>query len=382
MNKEKKITKKFKVIISGGGSGGHIFPAIAIANAIKEKHEDAQILFVGAEGKMEMEKVPAAGYEIVGLPIMGLQRRITWKNLKIPLKIIESILMAKKVIKLFNPDVVVGVGGYASGPLLKVSTKRGIPALIQEQNSYPGITNKWLAKKVQKICVAYEGMEKFFPKEKIILTGNPVRQDIKNLSDKRAKALQGFGFKENKTVVLIIGGSLGARTINKSIEGGLEVLAKNNIQLIWQTGKWYADKAKAAMDKINKSSSLEGGLGVTTPFISKMDDAYAAADVVISRAGALSISELCLVAKPVVLVPSPNVSADHQTKNAMILVKQEAALLVKDVEAKDTLIDTLITLINDKKLQQKLSENIFKLGHKNAASIIADEVIELINNED
>lgn len=362
---------QYKVIISGGGTGGHIFPAIAIANAIKLKHPTAEILFVGAEGKMEMEKVPVAGYKIVGLPIMGIQRKLTLQNLKVPFKLLFSLLKAKKVIKEFKPNVVVGVGGYASGPLLKIATSMGVPALLQEQNSYPGITNKILAKKVQKICVAYQGMEQFFPKEKIIFTGNPVRQDIVDLSGKREKGLQHFGLSADKKIVLVIGGSLGARVINESIDAGLEVLAKNNIQLLWQTGKTYADKAA---DSIKKYS--DKGL-VTMPFIFTMDLAYAVADVVVSRAGALSVSELCLTQKPSILVPSPNVSEDHQTKNAMALVNNKAAVLVKDIEAKNELMTVLLNLVNDSSLQQELKINITKLSKPDAANQIAYEVIKL-----
>jgi UDP-N-acetylglucosamine--N-acetylmuramyl-(pentapeptide) pyrophosphoryl-undecaprenol N-acetylglucosamine transferase len=363
---------QFKVIVSGGGTGGHIFPAIAIANAIKLKYPDAKILFVGALGKMEMEKVPAAGYEIIGLPIMGLQRRLTLQNLKFPFKLIASLRLAKKIIKDFKPDVVVGVGGYASGPLLKAATKKGVPALIQEQNSYPGITNKLLAPKVQKICVAYDGMEQFFPKEKIMLTGNPVRQDIKNLEAKKIRGIEHFGLDTNKKTVLVVGGSLGARTINQSIDIGLEEIAKNDIQLVWQTGKLYVDQAEAALKRVNN-------LGIKTmPFISKMDYAYAVADVVVSRAGAMSVSELSIAAKPTIFVPLPSAAEDHQTKNAMALVNHHAALLVKDVEAKETLIPTLIELINNEQEQQKIAMNVSKLAFNESASIIADEVIKLI----
>jgi UDP-N-acetylglucosamine--N-acetylmuramyl-(pentapeptide) pyrophosphoryl-undecaprenol N-acetylglucosamine transferase len=363
---------KLKIIISGGGTGGHIFPAIAIANAIKEKYPTTEILFVGAEGKMEMEKVPAAGYSIIGLPIMGLQRRLTFENLKFPFKLLASMLKANKIIKDFNPDVVVGVGGYASGPLLKAATKRGIPALIQEQNSYPGITNKLLANKVQKICVAYQGMERFFPKDKIIITGNPVRQDIKNMEEKRVLGLEHFGLQPTKKIVLVIGGSLGARTINESIEASLEAFAQNNVQLLWQTGSWYAERAAKAVEYFTS-------LGIKTmPFITKMDYAYAVADVVISRAGASSISELCLVGKPSVFVPSPNVAEDHQTKNAMALVNQNAAILVKDIEAKENLVQETLSLIKDEAKQALLKENITKMAFKNSASIIADEVVKLV----
>lgn len=362
---------RVKIIISGGGTGGHIFPAIAIANAIKLKYPDSEILFVGAEGKMEMEKIPAAGYKIIGLPIMGIQRKLTLQNLKVPFKLLFSLLKARKVIKEFKPDVVVGVGGYASGPLLKIATSMGVPALLQEQNSYPGVTNKILSKKVQKICVAYHGMEQFFPKEKIIFTGNPVRQDIVDLSNKRAKGLEQFELSADKKVVLVIGGSLGARTINESIEAGLENIVNNNIQLLWQTGKGYTDKAADSVKKY-----AEKGI-VTMPFITTMDLAYAVADVVISRAGALSVSELCLSEKPSILVPSPNVAEDHQTKNAMALVNQKAAILVKDVDAKTALIPALLDLLNSTTLQQELKTNIKQLAKPNAAEHIADEVIKL-----
>lgn len=362
---------RVKIIISGGGTGGHIFPAIAIANAIKLKYPDSEILFVGAEGKMEMEKIPASGYKIIGLPIMGIQRKLTLQNLKVPFKLLFSLLKARKVIKEFKPDVVVGVGGYASGPLLKIATSMGVPALLQEQNSYPGITNKILSKKVQKICVAYDGMEQFFPKEKIIFTGNPVRQDIVDLSNKREKGLEQFGLLADKKVVLVIGGSLGARTINESIEAGLEEMVHNNIQLLWQTGKGYADKAADSVKKYT-------GKGIVTmPFITTMDLAYAVADVVISRAGALSVSELCLTEKPSILVPSPNVAEDHQTKNAMALVNQKAAILVKDVDAKTALIPALLDLLNNTTLQQELKSNIKQLAKPNAAEVIADEVVKL-----
>lgn len=362
----------FKVIISGGGTGGHIFPAIAIANALKERYPDTEILFVGAEGKMEMEKVPAAGYKIIGLPIMGLQRRLTLQNLKVPFKLLASLSKAKKILREFKPDVVVGVGGYASGPLLKSATKMGIPALLQEQNSYPGITNKILAKKVKTICVAYNGMDQFFPKEKIILTGNPVRQDIKNITSKRERGLEHFKLDGSKKTVLIIGGSLGAKTINESIDAGLEFFASNNVQLIWQTGKWYQEKAAESVKK------YEGKGIYTMPFISKMDYAYAVADIVISRAGALSVSELCLTAKPSILVPSPNVAEDHQTKNAMALVNNNAAVLVKDIEAKTELIPALERLIKDEQMQEKLRQNIARLAYKDSADIIASEVVKLI----
>ena len=366
---------QFKIIISGGGTGGHIFPAIAIANAIKEKHPDTKILFVGALGRMEMEKVPAAGYEIVGLPIMGLQRRLTVQNLKFPFKLIASMLKAKKIVKAFQPDVVVGVGGYASGPLLKAATKLGVPALVQEQNSYPGITNKLLSSKVQKLCVAYDGMERYFPKEKIILTGNPVRQDIKNLAAKRVRGMEHFGLDPNKKTVLVIGGSLGARSINHAIDAGVNELVENNIQLVWQTGKLYVDEAA-------KTVVAYKGKGIKTmPFISKMDYAYAVADVVVSRAGAMSVSELSIAAKPTIFIPLPSAAEDHQTKNAMALVNHKAALLVKDVEAQQQLMSVLIELVKNEEEQQKMADNVAKMAFTNSANIIADEVLKLIKQK-
>lgn len=362
----------YKIIISGGGTGGHIFPAIAIANALKTKFPNVDILFVGAEGKMEMEKVPAAGYKIIGLPIMGLQRRLTLENLKFPFMLLKSMRMAKRILNEFQPNVVVGVGGYASGPLLKAATKMKIPALIQEQNSYPGITNKMLAGKVQKICVAYQGMEKFFPKDKIVLTGNPVRQDIKNLEAKRERAIEHFELDKNKKTILVIGGSLGAKTINESIDAGLEKIVDKNMQLLWQTGKWYAGKAAKAVEPFQDKHIK------TMPFIAKMDYAYAVADLVISRAGASSISELCIAAKATVFVPSPNVAEDHQTKNAMALVNQNAALLVKDMEAKNKLVPQVLEVLDDELLLTKLRRNISKMAFNDSAEIIADEVIKLI----
>jgi UDP-N-acetylglucosamine--N-acetylmuramyl-(pentapeptide) pyrophosphoryl-undecaprenol N-acetylglucosamine transferase len=363
--------KPLKIILSGGGTGGHIFPAVSIANEIKKLVPDAEILFVGALGKMEMEKVPAAGYKIIGVPIVGLQRKFTLANLKLPFLLIRSLIQTRKIISEFKPDVVVGTGGYASGPLLRAATARGIPALIQEQNSYAGITNKILAKKAGKICVAYEGMEKFFPKEKIILTGNPVRQDLNNLAAKRAEALTYFKLDPNKKTLLVIGGSQGARTINEALGGGLEALSGQGIQLIWQTGKTYFGKAKQ-----QASGYATAGI-FAFDFISRMDLAYAAADIVISRAGASSVSELCNLAMPCILVPSPNVAEDHQTKNAMALVNREAALLVSDAEASAKLIRTAIEVMRDKTKQTQLSTNIAKLAFKDSANIIAKEVLKL-----
>lgn len=361
-----------RVIISGGGTGGHIFPAIAIANAIKEKHPDAEILFVGAKGKMEMEKVPAAGYKIIGLTIAGLQRRLTLKNLSFPFKLLKSLKNAKNIIKDFSPDVAIGVGGYASGPLLKMAERLSVPSLLQEQNSYPGITNKLLAKKAAKICVAYDNMERFFDAEKIKITGNPVRKDIVNIKTNKTDALAHFGLKSEHKTILVIGGSLGAKTINQSIEKSLDLFTKNNIQVLWQTGKLFEEQALKAVK--NKDTNLIK----PTAFIYEMDKAYAAADVVISRAGALSISELCLIKKPCILVPSPNVSEDHQTKNAMSLVNKNAAWLVKDMEALSILGQKAIELSQNEEVKTELSNNISALGKPNAANEIYEEVIKLI----
>ena len=360
-----------KVIISGGGTGGHIFPAIAIANALKKIDEKTEILFVGAEGRMEMEKIPAAGYKIEGLWISGLQRRWTIDNLFFPFKVISSIMKSKKIIRSFGPDVAVGTGGFASGPLLRVATSANIPTLIQEQNSFPGITNKLLGGRVNKICVAYETMEKYFPKEKIIVTGNPVRQDILSLEGKRVEAMKFFGLNPEKKTLLVVGGSLGARTINESIAGCLELLTKNNIQIVWQTGKGYIETAEKIFNKSN------GWVGA---FITRMDLAYSCADIVVSRAGAIALSELAIVNKPCILVPSPNVAEDHQAKNAMALTKHEAAILVKDIEAREKLGAEIISLMNDSKKQNNLSENISRLAFPNAAEVIAKEVIKLVQD--
>lgn len=365
--------KPLKVILSGGGTGGHIFPAVAIANEIKKLVPHADILFVGALGKMEMEKVPNAGYKIIGVQIAGLQRKLTLANLKLPFLLIKSLLKTRKIISDFKPDVVVGTGGYASGPLLRAATGKGIPALIQEQNSYAGITNKILSKKASKICVAYEGMEKFFPKEKIILTGNPVRQDLRDVKNHRTEALNFFKLSPNKKVILVIGGSLGARTINETMGAGLQKLVDNNIQLIWQTGKTYYTTAQQQVENYKNDHiyALE--------FISRMDLAYAAADIVISRAGASSVSELCNIGMPSILVPSPNVAEDHQTKNAMALVNKQAALLVKDNEAQQTLIQTAVALINNTAQQVTLTNNISQMAFHNSANVIALEVLKLAN---
>ncbi len=361
-----------KVIISGGGSGGHIFPAIAIANAIKKEFPDTLILFVGAEGKMEMEKVPAAGYKIVGLPMVGIQRKMTLKNLAVPFKVFRSLQKAGKILKEFAPDIVIGVGGYASAAVLWKATSQGIPALIQEQNSYPGITNKILSRRVATICVAYPGMEKFFNKEKIVFTGNPVRHDIVNLVANRETALEFFGLNAEQPVLLSVGGSLGARTMNESIHSALQYFKEKQIQVIWQTGKFYYQAA------CNAVKAAEADNVKVFEFLSKMDYAYTAADVIVSRAGAIAISELCLVGKPAILVPSPNVSEDHQTKNAMALVKRNAALLLPDTQAVEKLPEMLENLFNDKNLQQELSLNAKQLGVADAAERIVEEVVKLM----
>ncbi len=355
-----------KVIISGGGTGGHIFPALAIADQIKHQRPEAEILFVGAHGKMEMIKVPAHGYKIIGLDIRGIQRSLTLKNLLVPFKVIASLLKARSIVKNFKPHFVVGVGGYASGPLLKVSGWANIPYFIQEQNSYAGVTNKLLAPKAKKIFVAYENMEAFFPSEKIQLTGNPIRKNILQIRD-TAKNYDFFGLQSFKKTVLVVGGSLGARTINESINLCLDELLQKNMQVIWQTGKGYYDTAI-------QNHGEKVGCKIL-PFIENMNEAYALADFVISRAGALSVSELCIVGKPVIFIPSPNVSEDHQTKNAMALVKKNAAVLVKDTAARTTLLNTLLDLMEDEEKANSLARNIQKLAISNADEQIVNEIL-------
>lgn len=357
-----------RVIISGGGTGGHIFPALAIANEIKKRNPQAEILFVGALGKMEMEKVPAAGYKIIGLPIAGLQRKLTLSNFALPFKLVNSILKARKILKEFKPEVVVGVGGYASGPTLRAAIFAGIPTLVQEQNSFPGKTNKMLSGKVQRICSAYDGLEKFFPKEKIVQTGNPVRSEMVDINGKREEAQKHFGLDPDKPTILVIGGSLGARTLNQSVLGGIETVQQHGAQVLWQCGKFYFE----SMQQTLRETAHEGIF--LNEFIARMDLAYAAADVIISRAGAISVSELCLVKKPTILVPSPNVAEDHQTKNAMALVERNAAVLVKDSEASGSLIATALELLKDDVRMQELSTEITKLGKPNATALIVNEV--------
>ncbi|MGI6231263.1 MAG: undecaprenyldiphospho-muramoylpentapeptide beta-N-acetylglucosaminyltransferase [Prevotella sp.] len=367
------MEKELRVIISGGGTGGHIFPAVSIANAIKAKHPEAHILFVGAEGRMEMQRVPAAGYEIKGLPIRGFDRKHLLKNIAVLFKIWKSQRMAKRIIKDFRPMVAVGVGGYASGPTLNVCADMGIPCLIQEQNSYAGVTNKLLAKKASKVCVAYEGMERFFPADKIVMTGNPVRQNVLSSPLTPQEARKKYGLDPEKKTILLVGGSLGARTINESVKQHLDfVKNQSDVQFIWQTGKYYFEEMKAAVKAFGELPNL-----VVTDFISDMGGTYKAADLVISRAGASSISEFCLIGKPVILVPSPNVAEDHQTKNAMALVNHDAAIYVKDADAPDTLLKRALEIVKDDAKLASLSENIKKLGFKNSADVIADEVVKL-----
>ena len=365
------MNKKHKIIVSGGGTGGHIFPAISIANALKKRYPDADILFVGAIGRMEMERVPAAGYKIVGLPVYGFDRKNMLRNVKVLYHLLQSMLKARRIVRDFRPEVAIGVGGYASGPLLRAASSYGVPTLIQEQNSYAGVTNKLLSKKASKICVAYDHMEKFFPADKIIKTGNPVRQDLFAMSPQAPEAYEFFGFRPSRKTLLIIGGSLGARTINKSVIAHLEMLANQDIQIIWQTGKFYIDDARKAA-ALYASDRL-----LVTDFVSRMDYAYAIADLVISRAGASSISELCLLSKPVILVPSPNVAEDHQTQNALALVSSDAAVMIRDVEAGEKLIPCAVELIRDENKLKNLSTNIFGLAERNSAERIADEVAKL-----
>ena len=369
------MEEELRIIISGGGTGGHIFPAVSIANALKAKRPDAHILFVGALGRMEMQRVPAAGYDIVGLPVCGFDRKHLWRNITVLWKLAKSQLKARRIIKEFRPQVAVGVGGYASGPTLKVAGMMGIPTLIQEQNSYAGVTNKLLAQKAEKICVAYEGMERFFPAGKIIMTGNPVRQDLLDRQTDRSEAVRSFGLDPEKKTILIIGGSLGARTINQCVLSHLDLIRSSGVQFIWQTGKIYIDDARRRVAEAGELPMLH-----VTDFISRMDLAYSAADLVISRAGAGSISEFCLLRKPVVLVPSPNVAEDHQTKNALALVDKGAALYVKDSEAQEKMLATAIDAVNDAPRLHTLSENIAKLAFYNSADRIADEVLALAAN--
>ncbi len=373
-----------RIIISGGGTGGHIFPAVSIANAIKALHPDADILFVGAEGRMEMQRVPDAGYRIIGLPIAGFDRKNMLRNISVLFKIVRSQLKARRIIKEFRPQVAVGVGGYASGPLLKTAAMMGIPTLIQEQNSYAGVTNKLLAKRAKKICVAYDGMERFFPADKIVFTGNPVRQNLLADRPSREDALKSFGLNPAKKTILLLGGSLGARTLNQTMLKALETIdSRSDIQFIWQTGKIYIDRVREALSAYTGEDVHVPNIAsipnlYVTDFIKSMDKAYAAADLVISRAGAGSISEFCLLGMPVILVPSPNVAEDHQTKNAMALVNKGAAICIKDSEAIDRLVPTAIATVQDDAQLAQLSSNIAALAKPDAANDIAHEVLNLI----
>ena len=363
--------KPYRFIISGGGTGGHIFPALAIADQIKAEAPKAEILFVGAEGKMEMQKVPEAGYKILGLPIAGIQRSLTLKNLAFPFKLLNSLKQAKTIVRNFKPDAVIGVGGYASGPTLRAASNAGIPCFLQEQNSYAGLTNKWLKNKVQRICVAYEGMDKYFPAEKLQLTGNPVRKGLMTLPAKE-KALQFYELTSEKPVILVLGGSLGARVINESIIKQLSLLEKADVQVLWQTGKLYHKEMliRAAKADTSKIKVLE--------FIKEMETAYAAADIIISRAGALSVSELAIIGKPVIFVPSSGVAEDHQTKNANSLVQKDAAILITDHQAVDELIPRALELLKDEELQKELAENIKKLAKPNATEDIVRIIFSMI----
>lgn len=361
--------RKLKFILSGGGTGGHIYPAIAIANELKLRFPDAEFLFVGAQDKMEMQKVPQSGYKIEGLWIAGLQRKLTFSNAMFPIKLMSSLWKSRKIIKKFKPDVVIGTGGFASGPLLQMANSLNIPTVIQEQNSYPGITNKLLSKKANAICVAYENLEQFFPKEKIIFTGNPVRQDILDIESKRSEALAYFNLDENKKTLLVIGGSLGARRINQLIAKEIDFLGNNNLQIIWQCGNLYMSDYKHFSDVENVQ---------VVSFIDRMDLIYAAADFVISRAGASSVSELCLVAKPTIFIPSPNVAEDHQTKNAKAIVDKNGALLLKESELDEKFESVFNKLIHDENLQNDLSLNMKKLGKPNATKDIVEQILKLI----
>lgn len=365
--------KPLRVIVSGGGTGGHIFPAVSIANAIKKQHPEAEILFVGADGRMEMQRVPAAGYKIVGLPVRGLIRPLwSLRNIGVMIDFMKSKKMVKDVIRKFKPQVAVGVGGYASAPTLNAAYSMGIPCLIQEQNSYAGVTNKSLAKKARKVCVAYSGMERFFPADKIIMTGNPVRQNLLDNDTTPEQAKKSFGLAPDKKTVLIIGGSLGARTVNESVLDHLEDIRNSDVQFIWQTGKYYSANISEELKKVKAVPNLK-----VMDFISSMDNAYAAADLVVSRAGASSISELCLLGKPCVLVPSPNVAEDHQTKNAMALSTKDAAVFIADKDARKMLVETALKVVADEKKLASLSDNVKKLAFKDSADVIADEVYKL-----
>ncbi|MBR2085176.1 MAG: undecaprenyldiphospho-muramoylpentapeptide beta-N-acetylglucosaminyltransferase [Muribaculaceae bacterium] len=368
--------KQLKVLVSGGGTGGHIFPALSIANEMRRRHPDAKILFVGAEGRMEMEKVPAAGYNIIGLPVSGFDRKHLLRNIKVLVRLFKSMTLARKILKDFKPDIAIGVGGYASGPMLKEAQKQGIPTLLQEQNSYAGVTNKLLASKADCICVAYEGMERFFPEDRIVLTGNPVRRNLLDCGATPEQARQAMGADPNKKTILIIGGSLGARTINNAIIQGLKEIGETyGVQVIWQTGKLYDQPCREALEASGVKNVVQ------MPFISNMDMAYRAADLVVSRAGASSISELQLLGKAVILVPSPNVAEDHQTKNAMALVNRDAAMMVTDAEASSRLVSTMLSTVVDEEMIATLSRNVQQMALRDAAERIVDEAEKIIDRK-
>ena len=365
--------KRLKFIVSGGGTGGHIFPAISIANALKERYPDAEILFVGAQGKMEMERVPAAGYRILGLPVAGFDRKNLFKNISVVSKLLKSMNLAKRIVKNFAPDMAIGVGGYASGPTLRAAAAKNIPTLLQEQNSYAGVTNKLLAKNASVICVAYEGMDRFFPKEKIVLTGNPTRQDLYVSDAKKEEAYAHFGLEPDKKTILMVGGSLGARTLNDSIVGAFDIIRDADVQVIWQCGKYYFNE----MQELQNKGVVPGNVKLMD-FVSRMDLAYSVADLIISRAGAGSISEFSLLKKPVVLVPSPNVSEDHQTQNALALVKKDAAVMITDGEAREKLFPEALSLVGNNEKLGTLSDNIAKMAQLDSAKRIVDEIEKIL----
>ncbi len=364
-----------KIIISGGGTGGHIFPAVAIADGLKRRLGNAEILFIGAKGRMEMEKVPAAGYTIEGLWISGIQRKLTLKNLSFPFKLISSIMKARRIIRRFKPDVAIGTGGYASGPMLRVASRRGIPSLIQEQNSFPGITNRILSRTVNKICVAFEGMEKYFPSSNIVITGNPVRKDIIEMKGKKDEGLRFFGLRENLKTILVVGGSQGARSVNQALATHLDEILASDVQIIWQCGRSFHELAVETANSLTASRAEQVKV---FDFISRMDLAYTVADIVLSRAGAIAISELCIAGNPLVLVPLPTAAEDHQTKNAMALKEKDAALVIRDDELDEKLSMTLLSLLKDEGRQKVMRENILKLAKPDATEKIVDEVIKLL----
>lgn len=370
--KNKTQKRPIRVLVSGGGTGGHIFPALSIANAVRRRHKDAEILFVGALGRMEMERVPAAGYEIIGLPVAGFDRKRLWRNFKVVFKLLKSMRIARKVLRDFQPDIAIGVGGYASGPMLKAAQKAGIPTLLQEQNSYAGVTNKLLAQGAQTICVAYDGMDRFFPADRIVMTGNPVRKEIAEASQLRGDAKKALGFDADKPLLLVVGGSLGALTINESLEAALPQIVASGANVLWQTGKSYAERCLPVAEKYN-------GNVMAMPFISDMAGAYSAADLIVARAGAATISELQLLGAPAVLVPSPNVAEDHQRKNAQALADRDAAVMVLDADARTQLCPTVLSLLSDAPRREMLGANAAKMALRESDERIADEIDKLLS---